>query len=82
MDLLRIAKESGDKGRVDVSILSLMDLEEQISKLIDNLSERGLYPETEENGEARKARQQQHTLKVIQFLKALKAAREQKQNTQ
>ncbi|OHT11128.1 hypothetical protein TRFO_04090 [Tritrichomonas foetus] len=80
--LSAICLQAATKGQTEVSILGLMDLEDQIVKIIEDLSTRGLYPETDKAAEERTLRMQQHTIKVIQFLKDLKSQKETEQAQQ
>ena len=80
--LSTICTQHVEKGQTEVSLLGLMDLEDQIVKIIDDMSNRGLYPESETEAQQRVQKTQQHTLKVIQFLKDLKAQRESSVQTQ
>ena len=80
--LSTICTQHVEKGQTEVSLLGLMDLEDQIVKIIDDMSNRGLYPESETEAQQRVQKTQQHTLKVIQFLKDLKSQRESSVQTQ
>ncbi|KAH0787625.1 hypothetical protein GPJ56_008420 [Histomonas meleagridis] len=67
-----ISKDAVDNDEISVSLLTLMEVEEQISKIIDNLSQRGLYPETNETNEKRMKESHDHIIKLTQFLQELK----------
>jgi hypothetical protein len=56
------------QGSMSVSVISLIELGEQIRKIIEDLHEKGLYPETPEAAEERLASTHQHTASVLKFL--------------
>jgi hypothetical protein len=56
------------EGSMSVSIIKLIELEEQIRKIIDDLQERGMYPESEQDSQARLARTQKHTAAILKFM--------------
>jgi hypothetical protein len=70
--LLSIAKAAADKGQIAVSLLPLIELEDDLAKTIEKLNEKGDYPESQEEARERMAAQHAHAGKVIQFLTALK----------
>jgi len=74
--LLNICNDAAVEGNVAVSVLSIMSFEEEISKIIDTLSTKGLYPEDEEQLKERAELSQQHTSKLIAFLNELKGKSE------
>lgn len=71
-----ICSQAASKGQIDVSLFGLMDLEDQVGKIIEDMSSRGLYPETENAAVERVQRMQAHNLKVVQFLKELQPKKE------
>jgi hypothetical protein len=70
--LLDLAKGSAEKGQSTVPFLDLVQLEDQIANTIDNLSERGLYPEADQETSARLQRREAHAQKLVEFLSVLK----------
>jgi hypothetical protein len=74
--LFTFAKGSAGHGQSTVSVLQLIELEDQIAKAIDGLSERGMFPEDDAATHARVQIREAHTRKVIEFLQLLKGRRE------
>lgn len=70
--LQKACMTSAKQGSPSVSLISLIDVESQIQKIIDDLSGRGMFPESDEAAEQRVMATQLHTLKIIEFLKALR----------
>lgn len=75
--LLKVASESAAKGHVSCNLLNIIDIEDQISKFIDGMIERNLYPETEEDFESRNDRTSLHNQKIVQFLQLIQAMQKQ-----
>lgn len=71
--LTQICAQSLKQSSPFVSILSLMDIETELIKISEDLSTRGLYPEPPEEAEKRINETKLHTMKIIQFLKEVKA---------
>jgi hypothetical protein len=71
--LLTLARGNAERGRPDVAVLHVIDLEDQITRTIDDMVERGLYPEDENEQHTRIVRREEHTRKIIDFLTFLKA---------
>ena len=74
--LLKICSTSASEGNVGVSIFTLMDFEEEVSKIIETLSNKGFYPENEEQLKTRSEISHKHTNKLIEFLNQLKSKME------
>ena len=60
------------QGNPSVSLISMIDIESQIQKIVEDLGKRGMFPESDEVTEERVLATQAHTLKVIKFLKELR----------
>jgi hypothetical protein len=69
--LLSLSKESAQKGLTTVSILSIIQLEDQINSTIDDLTERGLYFEADSETQARLDRREEHARQMVAFLTVL-----------
>jgi hypothetical protein len=54
----------------------LIELEDQIARAFDGLAERGLFPEDDAATHGRAQTREEHTRKVIEFLRPLKGRRE------
>ena len=67
---------SAKQGNPNVSLISLIDIEAQIQKIIDDLGQRRMFPESDEDAEKRVMATQMHTLKIIEFLKVLRGEEE------
>jgi hypothetical protein len=66
------------EGSMSVSIIKLIELEEQIRKIIDDLQGRGLYPESDQESQARLLAMQKHTGNILKFMEdVLKEAGEE-----
>ena len=74
--LYELTMESVDRGSTEVSILKLMELEDQIAEIVDSMSDQGLFPETKDAQDFRLKKRQEHTLKTIEYLKKLKSQKE------
>jgi ABC-type transporter Mla subunit MlaD len=65
---------SGSAIREDstwVPITSLLEIEDQVRKIIEDLHERGMYPETDEEADQRLQETQAHTVRVMDFLRSI-----------
>jgi hypothetical protein len=71
--LLTLAKGNAERGRPDVAVMHVIELEDQITRTIDDMVERRLYPEDEHEQHTRIVRREEHTRKIIDFLTFLKA---------
>lgn len=69
--LLKIASESASKGQISCNLLNVIDIEDQISKFIEGMVERNLYPETDEDFNSRNDRTALHNRKIVQFLQLI-----------
>lgn len=69
--LLKIASESASKGQINCNLLNIIDVEDQISKFIEGMVERNLYPETNEEFNSRNDRTSLHNHKIVQFLQLI-----------
>lgn len=58
-------------GHPVAGIFDIIDVEDQMQKIIDDLSERGMFPESESDAAERIEQVQAHTKKIIDFLKTL-----------
>jgi hypothetical protein len=56
------------QGSMSISVLGLIELGEQVRKIIEELHEKGLYPETPEEEDERLARTHEHTASVLKFM--------------
>jgi hypothetical protein len=56
------------QGSMSISVIALIELGEQIRKIIEDLQEKGLYPETPEEAEERLAKTHEHTASVLKFM--------------
>jgi predicted nucleic acid-binding Zn-ribbon protein len=74
--LFAFSKGSAEQGQSTISVLQLIELEDQIAKAIDGLAERGIFPEDDAATHARVQTRENHTRKVIDFLQLLKGRRE------
>lgn len=74
--LYQSTMESIEKGSTEVSILKIMELEDQIAAFVDAMSDQGLFPETKDAQDLRLKKRQEHTLKTIEYLKKLKSQKE------
>lgn len=72
--LNQISMKAVRAGSASIPIMALIDLEDQISKIIEDLHAKGMYPESEEESAARMSIVEEHTAKVLQFLKDFLAA--------
>lgn len=73
--LTSICSQSASKGQIEVSLIGLIDLEDQIGKIIEDMSTRGIYPEDEKSTEERVQRMQLHNIKVVKFLQEIQASK-------
>jgi hypothetical protein len=71
-----LAVNGVSQGSMSVSVLGLVELEEQIRKIIEDLHDKGMYPETDEEAEARMAGTHAHTAAVLKFLQGFVGAQE------
>jgi hypothetical protein len=69
--LFALSKESAEKGQTIVSLLSIIQLEDQISSTIDDLTDRGLYLEESSETQTRVDRRESHARKLVDFLTVL-----------
>lgn len=76
--LLKIASETASKGQINCNLLNIIDIEDQVSKFIEGMVERNLYPETDEDFNSRNDRMSLHNRKIVQFLQLIQNI--QKQN--
>lgn len=58
------------EGQTHVSLLHILDVEDQLAKLIADMERRNMYPETDKQREERML----HNQRVVQFLELVKAA--------
>jgi hypothetical protein len=63
-----LALEGVSQGTIAVSVLSVVALEDQIRKIIEDLQQKDMYPESAEDAEARVTETHQHMTAVMQFL--------------
>jgi hypothetical protein len=70
--LLDLAKANAEKGEAGVPFVSIVELEDQIARTIDELYERGLYQESDAETAARTQRKQAHAQKLVDFLAILR----------
>ena len=70
--ITELAKVGLSQNSASVSIFQMIDLEEEISKLIENLNAKQMYPETEEDNQKRVAKNKAHNAKLSQFLQLLR----------
>ena len=69
--ILDVAKESITSGNANVSIFKLIDLEEEISKTIESLESKEMYPEAEQERNNRIQKTKAHSTKLSQYLQLL-----------
>jgi hypothetical protein len=69
--LLELSKESAQKGQPNVSVLEIVQLEDHITQTVDSFIERGLYPETESDAQARLEKREVHAQRLVDFLGVL-----------
>lgn len=75
LDTLAIA--SAKQGSLSVPFMTVVDIEDQLSKIIEDLHDRGLYPEQPSESDARMKATEEHMSKVLAFVKAFLAAHKQ-----
>ena len=68
---------SATQGSLSVPFMTMVDIEDQISKIIEDLHDRGLFPERPEQSEKRMKDTEEHMSRVLVFVKALLAAHAQ-----
>lgn len=69
---------SAKNGEMSVSLLQILDIEDQITKLIHEMEERNMYPETEAQIQMRNNRTKSHNEKIVGFLQLLKQVAQNK----
>jgi hypothetical protein len=62
------------QGVMAVSVMGVIELESLIRKILEDLSEKGMFPETQEEIEARVNESKNHTAAVLEFLQGFMAA--------
>lgn len=72
--LTQICASSIKDKQIGVSIMTIIDLENQINTIVDDLAQKGMYPETEEEAQARIENVEKHGRKILDFLNAFLAA--------
>ena len=80
--LFEIALEAAGNGKTSVNLLYLIDVEDQVSKLIEDMTNKGMYPEAPETMKQRIDYISQHNRKIVQFLELLKGLQQQQQQQQ
>lgn len=65
---------AAQNGSTHVSLLQILNIEDQINKLIQDMEERDMYPETESQLQQRNNRMKVHNEKIVEFLQLLKQA--------
>lgn len=70
--VMDLTKEAVEKGQASATVFQLIDLEEEISKLIENFESKDMYPETKEENDARTQQGKEHTAKLAQYLQLLR----------
>lgn len=68
-----------ENGQTSVLLLHILDIEDQLSKLIQDMESRDMFPETEQQRQQRMDKSQAHNEKAVQFLELVKAASMQRQ---
>ena len=58
-------------GEMNVTMTSVLDIEDQIQRRIDDLCERGMFPESDSDCSARIAFIENHTKKIVEFLRTI-----------
>jgi hypothetical protein len=69
--LVDISAKALEEGSPSVPITSLLELEEQIRKIIEDLHDRGMYPETDDEADQRMQEIHAHTARAIDFLSSI-----------
>ena len=77
-----LTKSAVSKGQASVTVFQLIEIEEEITKLIENLEKNGMYPESPEENEKRSKKAEEHTVKLAEFLQLLKQVISQAQQRQ
>ena len=72
-------KNAVENGQISVSLLQVLDIEDQISKLICDMEDRNLYPESEQQLQQRHQRIEAHNQKIVGFLELIKSAAQKEQ---
>ena len=67
-----LTKEAVGAGQASVTVFQIIDLEEEISKLIDSLISKDMYPEEEKDKNAREQKTKTHNTKLAQYLQFLR----------
>ena len=67
-----LSKDAVSKGQASVTVFQLVEIEEEITKLIESLESNGMYPESEEENQKRSKKAEEHTVKLAQFLQLLR----------
>lgn len=71
-DVMALGLDAVTAHSTSVPIFKMIDLEEQCSKLIQNLEESNMYPETQDEHSKRIQLTQSHSQKLSEFLRLLK----------
>ncbi|OHT12311.1 hypothetical protein TRFO_17891 [Tritrichomonas foetus] len=67
--MVETCNDALSKGLTDVSIMSVIDIEQQVLKIIEDMHNGGMYPETDEEAGSRATIIEMHTKKILNFLK-------------
>lgn len=69
--ILSISLEAVSNEQTDTSLLNIVDLENQVSKMIEQLVEREMFPETEQELHNRITSVSQHNKRLVVFLQEI-----------
>jgi hypothetical protein len=72
--IMSLTKAGVDSGSLDISLLPLIQLEDELGRISQDMSERGLFPESDEARSQRLKLQAEHGQRVLSFLEELESA--------
>jgi hypothetical protein len=69
--LMRLSLERVSEGMMDLELISVLDLEQQLVILTEDLREKGMLMESEEENQTRMNAIQEHSQRILDFLESL-----------